>query len=158
MTLCPDCHIWTTTNKPRTHSIPTRLRRQTDRRPQYPLCVIMQQLGKGCGSNSCPESQWTREENYILLGEHPEQPRPGVSPRRGARDSQGWGGLPRPLPSSSGCHVGRLLPSVPLGKEDARNDRMLGSTMRKKWPSLHTLHLLLFKVAVKAKPCTFSLP
>ena len=36
-----------------------------------------------------------------------------------------------PLPSSSGRHVGRLLPSVPLGKEDARNDKILGSTIRK---------------------------
>lgn len=45
------------------------------------------------------------------------------------------------LPSCSGQQGGHLLPLLPLGKKDARNHKMLGSTLRKKWPGLRTLSI-----------------
>lgn len=102
----------------------------------------MQQLGKGCGSNSCPESQWTREENYILLGEQTQSSQGLASLCAGAHVTpEGEADSHALLPSGSGRHMGNLLPSAPLGKEDARNDKILGSTTRKKWPSLHMLSI-----------------
>lgn len=102
----------------------------------------MQHLGKGCGSNSCPESQRTREENYILLGEQTQSSQGLASLCAGAHVTpEGEADSHALLPSGSGRHMGNLLPSAPLGKEDARNDKILGSTTRKKWPSLHMLSI-----------------